>query len=271
MGFVMSSILVFDIGNQHINLGVFEEKDLRASWRISTRVEGTPDEYAVLLTTLIDQFGQSLAAQSKREFVGGVLASSVPPLISTFTELCRTQFGWSPLVVGAGVKTGVKIRTDNPREVGADRVANALAAKTLHGVPAIVIDFSPITIFDGINSQGEYVGSAIAPGLNISADALFRSAAQLLRVELAPPEPSAPIGKNTTNAVRSGLVYGYVSMVEGMVSKFRRELGAEAKVIATGEQISLVVAESKIVDIVDEQLTLRGLKLIYDLNRPKKP
>ncbi|MCC7165873.1 MAG: type III pantothenate kinase [Anaerolineae bacterium] len=254
-------ILAFDIGNQHINFGVFDRDVLRASWRISTRVEGTPDEYAVLLNTLLRR------SDSAYKFAGGVLASSVPPMIPTFVELCQAQFGWTPLVVGAGVKTGVKIRTDNPREVGADRVANALAARTLHGAPAIVIDFSPITIFDALNAQGEYVGSAIAPGLNISADALFRSAARLLRVELAPPEPAAPIGKNTSNALRSGLVYGYISMIEGMVARFKRELGQDARVIATGEQISLVVAQSPIVDVRDEQLTLRGLQLIYELNR----
>ncbi len=260
----MSSILVFDIGNQHINIGVFEKDALRASWRISTRVEGTPDEYAVLLNTLLRQSKQTYA------FDGGVIASSVPPMIPTFTELCRAQFGWTPLVVGTGIKTGIKIRTDNPREVGADRVANALAAKTLHGAPAIIIDFSPITIFDAVNAQGEYVGSAIAPGLNISADALFRAAAQLLRVELAPPHPESPIGKNTINALRSGILYGYVSMVEGMVARFKKELGQHAQVIATGEQISLVMSETHIADILDEQLTLRGLQLIYELNRKSK-
>lgn len=256
----MAAILVFDIGNQHINVGVFEQDALKSSWRISTRVEGTPDEYAVLLNTLLRQTNGSF------EFSGSVVGSSVPPMIPTFTELCLKQFGWSPLVVSAGVKTGVKIRTDNPREVGADRVANALAAKTLHGAPAIVIDFSPITIFDAVNSEGEYVGSAIAPGLNISADALFRSAAQLQRVELAPPDPALPIGKNTVNAVRAGLVYGYLSMVEGMVARFRQELGQKAMVIATGEQISLVTPQTSIVDVIDEHLTLRGLQLIYRLN-----
>lgn len=256
----MSLIFAFDIGNQHINIGVFEKDALRASWRISTRVEGTPDEYAVLLNTLLRQ------SKIAHEFAGGVIASSVPPMIPTFGELCRGQFGWTPLVVGAGVKTGVKIRTDNPREVGADRVANALAAKTLHGAPAIVIDFSPITIFDAVNAEGEYIGSAIAPGLNISADALFRSAAQLLRVELAPPDPVSPIGKNTINAVRAGVVYGYVSMIEGMVARFKKELGENALVIATGEQISLVMSETRVVDVMDEQLTLRGLQLIYELN-----
>jgi type III pantothenate kinase len=260
----MSAILVFDIGNQHINIGVFERDALRVSWRISTRVDGTPDEYAVLLNTLLRQ------SSSAYEFSGGIIASSVPPILPTFVELCRAQFGWLPLVVSAGVKTGIKIRTDNPREVGADRVANALAAKTLHGAPAIVIDFSPITIFDAVNGQGEYVGSAIAPGLNISADALFRSAAQLLRVELAPPNPPSPIGKNTINAVRAGLVYGYVSMIEGMVARLKSELGQNAQVIATGEQISLVMSETRVVDVMDEQLTLRGLQLIYELNQKTK-
>ncbi|GIL15984.1 MAG: type III pantothenate kinase [Chloroflexota bacterium] len=260
----MNAILVFDIGNQHINIGVFERAALRVSWRISTRVDGTPDEYAVLLNTLLRQ------SNGAYNFQGGIIASSVPPILPTFVELCRAQFGWTPLVVGAGVKTGIKIRTDNPREVGADRVANALAAKTLHGAPAIVIDFSPITIFDAVNAQGEYVGSAIAPGLNISADALFRSAAQLLRVELAPPEPKSPIGKNTINAVRAGLVYGYVSMIEGMVARLKHELGRDAQVIATGEQISLVMSETRIVNVMDEQLTLRGLQLIYELNQPSR-
>lgn len=258
------AIFAFDIGNQHINIGVFQARALRASWRVSTRVEGTPDEYAVLLNTLLRQTNGAYS------FQGGVLASSVPPMIPTFTELCQAQFGWAPLVVSPGVKSGVKIRTDNPREVGSDRVANAVAAKTLHGVPAIVIDFSPITIFDAVNAAGEYIGSAIAPGLNISADALFHSAAQLLRVELAPPEPPDPIGKNTINAVRSGLIYGYISMVEGMVARFKKELGASARVIATGEQISLVKHESRLMDVVDEQLTLRGLQLIFELNQRGK-
>jgi type III pantothenate kinase len=259
----MTAILAFDIGNQHINLGVFQGAALRASWRVSTRVEGTPDEYAVLIKSLLRQ------ADGQFEFSGAVIASSVPPMIPTFAELCRTQFGLTPLVVGPGVKTGIKIRTDNPREVGADRIANALAAKILHGAPAIVIDFSPITIFDAINAEGDYIGSAIAPGLQISADALFRSAAQLLRVELAPPDPPAPIGKNTINAVRAGLVYGYVSMIEGMVARLKQELGQEAFVIATGEQISLFTLESRIVSVVDEPLTLRGLQLLYELNRRK--
>lgn len=260
----MSSLILFDIGNQHINLGVYQEGTLRATWRISTRVEGTPDEYAVLIKNLLRK------ADGELKFDGGALASSVPAMVPIFTELCAAQFGWNPLVIGPGVKTGVRIRTDNPREVGADRIANALAARTLHGAPAIVIDFSPITIFDAIDNAGDYIGSAIAPGLVISADALFRSAAQLLRVELAPPDPPSPVGKNTINAVRSGLIYGYVGLVEGIVARLKKELGKEARVIATGEYIELAVRETRIVDVIDEHLTLHGIRLIYELNRKSK-
>ncbi|MGB8648151.1 MAG: type III pantothenate kinase [Anaerolineae bacterium] len=256
----MAFILLFDIGNQHINIGVFDGEERRASWRVSTRLEGTPDEYALLLRNLLRQLGAPV------QFEGGAIASSVPPIVSTFQQLCQQQFNWSPLVVGPGVKTGVRIRTDNPREVGADRVANALAAKRLYGVPAIVIDFSGPTVFDAINAEGDYVGSAIAPGIAVSADALFRSTAQLLRVELAPPNPPQVIGKNTINSVQAGLVYGYASLVEGMIVRLKKELGAGAQVIATGEQVHLIMNETGAFDVVDEHLTLQGLRLIYEMN-----
>lgn len=257
----MASILVFDIGNQHINIGVFDRDRLRASWRVTTRLEGTPDEYTVLLNNLLRHSCQEC------EFEGGALASSVPPIVPTFVELCRKQFRWSPLIVGPGVKTGVRIRTDNPREVGADRVANTLAAKKLYGVPAIVIDFSGPTVFDAVSLEGDYVGSAIAPGIVISADALFRSAAQLLRVELTPPDPPNVVGKNTSNSVQAGLIYGYVSMVEGMIARLKKELGENARVIATGEQLHLIAGETRALDVMDENLTLHGLRLIYDMNK----
>lgn len=263
----MAAIIAIDIGNQHINLGVFEEKDLRVSLQITTRVQATPDEYGVLLRSLLRQRGWT------QRIEGGILASSVPPMVPTFLTLCKQEFDISPLVVAPGIKTGVKIRTDNPREVGGDRIANALAAKTLYGAPSLVIDFSPITIFDAVNAGGEYVGSAITPGMVISADALFRTAAQLLRVELAPPESRTVIGKNSIDAVRAGLLYGYVSLVEGMVTRFKQELGEKTQVIATGEQIELVAQETSVIDTVDEHLTLKGLSLIYELNTQgnKKP
>lgn len=263
----MTRLIVIDIGNQHINLGVFDGQNLRVSIQITTRVQATPDEYGVLLRSLLKQRGWTEKIES------GILASSVPPMIPTFLTLCKQEFGISPLVVAPGIKTGVKIRTDNPREVGGDRIANALAAKMFYGAPSLVIDFSPITIFDAVNAGGEYVGSAIAPGMVISADALFRTAAQLLRVELAPPESGSVIGKNSIDAVRSGLIYGYVSLVEGMVERFKKALGKETQVIATGEQIDLVRRETTVIDTVDEHLTLKGLALIYDQNPQgnKKP
>ncbi len=264
----MASILLFDIGNQHINIGVCEGERQRASWRVSTRIEGTPDEYGVLLKNLLRQSAvASPPAVPAPEFEGGVIASSVPPMVPTFQELCQRQFGWTPLVVGPGVKTGVRIRTDNPREVGADRVANALAARRLYGTPAIVIDFSGPTVFDAIGAEGDYLGSAIAPGISISADALFRSTAQLLRVELVPPNPPSVIGKNTINSVQAGLVYGYASLVEGMIARLKQELGGNARVIATGEQLPLIAHETRAFDVVDPNLTLQGLRLIYELNR----
>jgi type III pantothenate kinase len=188
-------------------------------------------------------------------------------MVATFEEVCQEQFHFTPLVISPDVKTGVVVRTDNPREVGADRIANALAARTLYGAPALVIDFSPITVFDAIGAAGEYLGSAIAPGMVISADALFRSAAQLLRVELAPPDPPNVIGTNTINSVRAGLIYGYVSLVEGMVARLKKEIGAPTRVIATGEQLSLIVGATEVIEIVDEQLTLKGLRLIYEQNQ----
>lgn len=257
----MAFILVFDIGNQHINIGVFEGDTLRSSWRVTTRLEGTPDEYTILLRNLLRQSSHT------REFEGGALASSVPPIVPTFEELCEKQFGWRPLIVGPGVKTGVHVRTDNPREVGADRIANTLAARKLYGVPAIIIDFSGPTVFDAVSSEGDYVGSAIAPGIAISADALFRSAAQLLRVELTPPVPPSVIGKNTISSVQAGLIYGYVSLVEGMIARLKKELGANARVIATGEQLGLIAGEIKDFDVMDENLTLQGLRLIYEMNK----
>jgi type III pantothenate kinase len=257
----MTTILLFDIGNQHINIGVYDGAQRRASWRVATRIEGTPDEYGVLLKNLLRQ------SCADCRFEGGALASSVPPMVPIFHELCQAQFGWAPLVVGPGIRTGVRIRTDNPREVGADRVANTLAARTLYGAPAIVIDFSGPTVFDAVSPEGDYLGSAIAPGIALSADALFRSTAQLPRVELTAPDPPGVIGKNTINSVRAGLVYGYVSLVEGMIARLKRELGASAQVIATGEQLHLIADETRAFDVLDEHLTLEGLRLIYELNR----
>ena len=259
----MSTILLFDIGNTHITLGAYQGDELVSTWRITTRVDGTADEYAVMLRSLLKQKGANGMA-----FDGCAIASSVPPLASTFHELCQHHLHLEPIIVGAGVKTGMNIRTDSPREVGADRISNAVAAKKLYGAPAIVIDFSTTaTIFDALSAEGDYVGTAIAPGLTTAADALFSHAAQLPRVELVAPASSSPIGKNSISAVQAGLVYGYVALVEGMITRVKKELGAKARVVATGEMVHLIADETKAIDIVDEGLTLKGLKMIYEMNR----
>jgi len=258
----LSTILLFDIGNTHITLGAYRGDELVSTWRITTRVDGTPDEYAVLLRSLLRQRGANGLT-----FDGCAIASSVPPLVSTFAELCEQHLHLKPIIVGLNIKTGLNIRTDSPRELGADRIANAVAAKKLYGVPSIVIDFSTTaTIFDMLNADGDYVGTAIAPGVATSADALFRVAAQLPRVELVAPASNSPIGKNTVSAVQAGLVYGYVALVEGMIARVKKELGALARVIGTGEMVELIARETKVMDVVDECLTLKGLKMIYEMN-----
>jgi type III pantothenate kinase len=255
--------LLFDIGNTHITLGAYQDEKLVSTWRITTRVDGTADEYAVMLRSLLRQKGAN-----GMTFDGCAIASSVPPLASTFDELCQRHLHLEPVVVGPGVKTGMNIRTDSPREVGADRISNAVAAKKLYGPPAIVIDFSTTaTIFDALNAEGDYVGTAIAPGLTTAADALFSHAAQLPRVELTAPVSKSPIGKNSVNAVQAGLVYGYVALVEGMITRIKKELGAASRVISTGEMVHLIADETRAIDIVDECLTLKGLKMIYEMNR----
>ncbi len=259
----MPAILLFDIGNTHITLGAYQGDEQVSTWRISTRVDGTADEYAVLLRSLLRQRGANGV-----EFDGCAIACSVPPLISTFDELCQRYLRLKPVIVGPGVKTGLKVRIDSPREAGADRVANAVAAKKLYGAPALVIEMdATATIFDAVNADGDYVGSTIAPGLTIAADALFTHTAQLPRVEIAAPASKSAIGKNTVSAIQAGLVYGYVALIEGMIARIKKELGAKARVVGTGEMVSVIAAETKAIDHVDDSLTLKGLKLIYEMNR----
>ncbi len=257
----MSSILLFDIGNTRITLGAYRGDDLIATWHLTTRVEGTADEYAVLLRSLFRQKGENGIA-----FDGGAIVSSVPPLVSTFLELCERYLHFRPLVVSPDVKTGLTIRTESPRELGADRIANAVAAKKYYGAPAIVIDFSTATIFDALDAKGEYVGTTIAPGVSTSADALFRTAAQLPRVELTAPASSSAIGKDTVSAIQAGVIYGYVALVEGMIARLKKELGADARVIGTGELAHLIAPHTKAIEIVDEELTLNGVKIIWEMN-----
>jgi len=253
-------LLAIDIGNTDTTLGVFDGEELRATWHMATGVHRMADEYAALLLNLLRQQGLDTA-----DIKSVVLGSVVPPLISTFSELFQRYFHISPLVVGVGVKTGVRIRMDNPREVGADRIVNAAAAHHLYGGPVIVTDLGTATTFDTVSKDGDYLGGAIAPGMMTGAEALFTRAAMLPRVELARPKQA--IGTNTIAAMQSGIIFGYVGLIEGIVARIQQELGEKAKVVATGGVAGLLAKETKVIDVVNPALTLIGLKLIYEMNK----
>ena len=252
-------LLAIDVGNTNIVLGVFEGEKLKATWRLGTDIHKLEDEYAIMISNLL-----SFRELSFTDIDHAIILSSVPPLVAVFEALCQRYFQVSPMILGPGIKTGVRISIDNPREVGADRVANAAAAHKLYSGPLIVIDLGTATTFDAVSKEGDYLGGAIAPGIGISAEALFEHAAKLPRVELVRPKQA--IGKNTVAAMQSGLVFGYVGLIEGLVQRIRRELGGEAKVIATGGLANVIASETDAVDVLEPDLTLVGMRLIYELN-----
>ena len=258
-------LLALDIGNTNVTFGVFDDDGgssryvPSATWRIATEADRMPDEYGVLLNGLL-----SLKGISPKDLTAAALCSGVPPLTPAFVEVCSTYFDVEPLVVGTGTKTGVKILYDTPRDVGADRIVDAAAALKLYGGPAIIVDFGTATVFDAVSAQAEYIGGAIAPGITVAADALFHSTSQLRRVEL--DRPATAIGKNTIQAMQSGLVLGFAEMVKGMVARFDVELGGGCKVVATGGLAVLIEQEAKIFDAVNLDLTLAGLRIIQELN-----
>lgn len=252
-------LLAIDIGNTNIVIGIFEGEKLRATWRLSTDVHKLEDEYATLLVNLL-----SMKELSFTDIKHAIIASSVPPLVTVFEELCRRYFEVSPIVIGPGTKTGVRICLDNPREAGADRIVNAAAAHTLYGGPLIVIDFGTATTLDAVSDEGDYLGGAIAPGISISAEALFEHAAKLPRVELIKP-PKA-IGRGTIAAMQSGIIFGYVGLIEGIVARMKKELGSDVKVIATGGLADVISSETDIIDALEPDITLKGLRLIYEMN-----
>jgi type III pantothenate kinase len=254
-------LLAFDIGNTSIHIGLFDGEDLRATWRIGVEREKLPDEYGVLLVSL-------LAARNLRpeDVTACIIGCDVPPLIPTFEEVCREYFRDEPLVVGHGLRTGVRILYDNPKQLGADRIIDAVAAIRLYGTPVVIVDFGTATVFDAVNEQGDYLGGAIAPGISVASEALWSRAAMLYRVQLERP-PQA-IGKNTIHAMQAGILFGYVGLVEGLVARFKKELGGNPTVVATGGLAGLIAKETKCLDVVDPELTLNGLRFIYELNRP---
>jgi type III pantothenate kinase len=253
-------LLAVDIGNTGITLGLFSGDTLGPRWRLASDSERTVDEYGILLAQLLEQAG----GQSGRvDHIA--IASVVPPLTGIFDRACREYLKVEPLIVDAGTRTGIRIRYEDPKQVGADRIVQTAAVLKLFKGPACIVDFGTATIFDAISADGEYLGGAIAPGIRISSDALFQRAAKLPRVEILRP-PSA-IGRNTAHALQSGLLYGYVGLVDGMVRRFRKELGPETKTIGTGALIELIARETRSIDIIKPWLALEGLHLIHDLNR----
>lgn len=252
-------LLAVDVGNTHTVLGIYEGDRLRANWRIATNSEATADELDVLLRSLFA--GDAIDPSEVR---GMIVSSVVPDVEPVLRRLAARRFNLRPLFVEPGVRTGVPILYDNPHEVGADRIVNSVAAVARYGAPVIVLDFGTATTFDVVSPKGEYLGGVIAPGLGISADALFERAARLVRVDVR--KPPRVIGRNTMESIQSGLFYGYTGLIEGVVARLREELGIEAKVVATGGLAQVFADELPFLDAVDADLALEGLRLIWEKN-----
>ena len=255
-------LLTVDIGNTNVNIGVFDGSKLKGTWKVATGVHRMPDEYASLLLNLFERHGVDAS-----QVTDAILCSVVPTLVGVFEEVCRRYLKVLPLVVESGVKTGVRICLDNPREVGADRVVNAVAAHQLYGGSVIVIDLGTATTFDAVSEDGDYLGGAIAPGIAIATEALFTRTAALPRVELT--HPKRAVGRNTVAAMQSGIVFGYAGLIEGIVSRIQQEMGGKAKVVATGGYAELLARETPVIEVVNPDLTLIGLRLIYEMNKVK--
>jgi type III pantothenate kinase len=253
-------LLAVDIGNTHITLGVFEGEKLGPRWRMATLIERTSDEFGLQMLGFFRHSGLI-----KDDIQAVIIASVVPTLTSRLLESFNKYLGLDALVVDAGIKTGVSIRCDDPRQVGADRVVDAAAVRALYGYPACIVDFGTATTFDAISDSGEYLGGAIAPGIEIAADALFHRAAKLPRVDIV--RPPNVIGRNTQHAIQSGLLFGYVGLVQYMVNSFRLELGSNMQVIGTGGLAETISRESDIIDVVAPWLTLEGLQVVWSLNK----
>jgi type III pantothenate kinase len=253
-------LLAIDVGNSNIVLGIYDGARLVASWRAATEVLRQTDEYAVMLHGLCQLEGVEL-----RRVSGVALSSVVPPLTETFRQLARRYLRVEPLVVEPGIRTGIRVRTDNPKEVGADRIVNALAAQQLYGTPVIVVDLGTATTLDAVSADGDYLGGAIAPGIMVALEALVGRTSRLQRIEVT--RPRSAIGRNTVSAMQSGLLFGYVGLLEGLIERIQRELDGTARVVATGGLAQLLAGETSTIDVVNPDLTLEGLRLIYELNR----
>ncbi|MEE3345951.1 MAG: type III pantothenate kinase [Chloroflexota bacterium] len=252
-------LIAIDIGNTNITIGLFLDSELISTWRFSTDSRKTSDEYGLLLQQVMSS--NNLNAD---EIDSAAICSVVPPLTPTFELLCQRYLKVQPLTVMAETKTGIKILYDSPRDVGADRIVDAAAALHIYGGPCIVVDLGTATVFDAVNEHGEYLGGAIAPGMTVSADSLYRATSQLRRVELNAPEKV--IGTNTTHSIQSGLVFGYSELIKGMIVRFKKEIGTNATVIATGGQADIVKDQVDEFNHIDPDLTLKGLCIVHSLN-----
>lgn len=253
-------LFVIDIGNTNIAFGVYREEELLTHFRIETTIGRTADEYAILINSFFSLYGISF-----KEIKATVISCVVPPLLLPFEQFSRNYLGIRPLFVGPGIKTGMPILYENPHEVGADRIVNAVAAYERYKRALIVVDFGTATTFDYISPKGEYIGGAIAPGIIISTEALFEKASKLPRVELV--RPKTIIGRNTVHSMQSGIIYGYISLVDGIVRRIKEEVKTDPFVVATGGLSRLIAKESETIDEVDELLTIKGLKILYEKNK----
>jgi type III pantothenate kinase len=253
-------LLAIDVGNTNVKLGVFDGDELLVTFHLATHVNQMPDEYAVIILSLLRQHGIEISSIKE-----GAISCVVPPLRTVFHELFERYFSIHPLTISPGVKTGVRIRFENARELGGDRISNTAGALSLYKAPIIVVAMGTATVFDTISKDKEYLGGAVAPGIAIAAEALYTRTAALPRVELVRPKKA--IGTNTVAAMQSGIIFGYTGLIDGVVTRIQEELGEKAMVVATGGYAGIIAKEAKTVDMVNPNLTLIGIKVIYDMNR----